>query len=120
MFYTQKCLQQIVSYSEWEDVIEKEDIVHQEANIHVYASENGVGKNSVYENDLYERALECLKKHLEAHKGKPFTEKMKTDYMNKVYNIEEIEGTQYFREIKEYLKLFKNIHPTEYPAKKQK
>ena len=88
-----------------------------EANIHVYASENGVGKNSVYENDLYERALECLKKHLEAHKGKPFTEKMKTDYMNKVYNIEEIEGTQYFREIKEYLKLFKNIHPTEYPAK---
>lgn len=89
----------------------------EEANIHVYASENGVGKNSVYEKDLYERALECLKKHLEAHKGKPFTEKMKTDYMNKVYNIEEIEGTQYFREIKEYLKLFKNIHPTEYPAK---
>lgn len=89
----------------------------EEANIHVYASENGVGKNSVYENDLYERALECLKKHLEAHKGKPFTEKMKTDYMNKVYNIEEIEGTQYFREIKEYLKLFKNIHPTEYLAK---
>ena len=89
----------------------------EEANIHVYASENGVGKNSVYENDLYERALECLKKHLEAHKGKPFTEKMKTDYMNKVYNIEEIKGTQYFREIKEYLKLFKNIHPTEYLAK---
>ena len=89
----------------------------EEANIHVYANKNGVGKSSVYENDLYERALECLKKHLEAHKGKPFTEKMKTDYMNKVYNIEEIEGTQYFQEIKEYLKLFKNIHPTEYLAK---
>jgi len=84
-----------------------------EANIHVYASENGVGKNSVYEKDLYERALELLKDY----EGKLFTEKMKTDYMNAVYDIEKIEGTQYFQEIKEYLKLFKNIHPTEYLAK---
>ncbi|MFA4034670.1 CRISPR-associated helicase Cas3' [Blautia stercoris] len=89
----------------------------EEANIHVYANKNGVGKSSVYENDLYERALECLKKHLEAHKGKPFTEKMKTDYMNKVYNIEEIRNTKYFKEIETYLNLFENIHPTEYLAK---
>lgn len=85
----------------------------EEANIHVYASGNGVGNNSVYEKDLYERALELLKDY----EGKLFTEKMKTDYMNAVYDIEKIEGTQYFQEIKEYLKLFKNIHPTEYLAK---
>ena len=85
----------------------------EEANIHVYASENGVGKNSVYEGELYKIALEKLREY----EGELFTEKMKTDYMNAVYDIEKIEGTQYFQEIKEYLKLFKNIHPTEYLAK---
>ena len=85
----------------------------EEANIHVYASENGVGNNSVYEEKLYKRALEHLKKY----EGDIFTEENKTKYMNEVYNIKEMEETQYFQEIKEYLKLFKNIHPTEYLAK---
>lgn len=84
-----------------------------EANIHVYASKNGVGKNSVYEKDLYKRSLEYLR----GYEGDIFTEENKTKYMNEVYNIKEIKGTQYFQEIKEYLKLFKNIHPTEYLAK---
>ena len=85
----------------------------EEANIHVYASENGVGKNSVYEENLYKRALE----HLRKYEGNIFTEKNKTKYMNEVYNIEEIRNTKYFKEIETYLNLFENIHPTEYLAK---
>lgn len=85
----------------------------EEANIHVYADKNGVGKNSVYEKDLYERALE----HLKEYEGDIFTEENKTKYMNEVYNIEEIRNTKYFKEIETYLNLFENIHPTEYLAK---
>lgn len=60
-------------------------------------------ENSVYEENLYKRALE----HLRKYEGNIFTEKNKTKYMNEVYNIEEIRNTKYFKEIETYLNLLK-------------
>ena len=81
-----------------------------EANIIVYANENGVGDKSVYEKKIYSRSLDKLRQYT----GKILSEKEKIDYINQVYCTEEIMNTSYYEEIEKYLKHFEELTPLEY------
>ena len=84
-----------------------------EANIVVFDNRNGVSegkRRSVYEDKLYDRSLELLSKYI------LFSEDKKTAYMNEVYSVDGVKETIYFENIQKDLKLFSEIHPTEYSA----
>lgn len=86
-----------------------------EANIVVFDNRNGVSegkRRSVYEDKLYDRSLELLSKYEHIL----FSEDKKTAYMNEVYSVDGVKGTIYFENIQKDLKLFSEIHPTEYSA----
>lgn len=86
-----------------------------EANIVVFDNRNGVSegkRRSVYEDKLYDRSLELLSKHEHIL----FSEDKKTAYMNEVYSVDGVKETIYFENIQKDLKLFSEIHPTEYSA----
>ncbi|MBQ8802544.1 MAG: CRISPR-associated helicase Cas3' [Tyzzerella sp.] len=84
--------------------------VPKNSNIIVYTDENGVGDKSVYESVLYHRSLERLKNYEKVI----FTESMKSDYMNQVYDTEEIKESKYYKEIERYLQHFDTLSPLEY------
>ena len=86
-----------------------------EANIVVFDNRNGVSegkRRSVYEDKLYDRSLELLCKYEHIL----FSEDKKTAYMNEVYSVDGVKETIYFENIQKDLKLFSEIHPTEYSA----
>ena len=86
-----------------------------EANIVVFDNRNGVSegkRRSVYEDKLYDRSLELLSKYEHIL----FSEDKKTAYMNEVYSVDGLKETIYFENIQKDLKLFSEIHPTEYSA----
>lgn len=90
-----------------------------EANIVVFDNRNGVSegkRRSVYEDKLYDRSLELLSKYEHIL----FSEDKKTVYMNDVYSVDGVKETIYFEEIQKDLKLFSEIHPTEYSAAEAK
>ena len=78
------------------------------SNIFVYDNKNGSG--SIYEENLYQRSLEKLKKYEDIL----FSEKQKTKYMNEVYRTEAIRNTEYYRQIQDCMEKFSEIHPAEY------
>lgn len=85
------------------------------ANIVVFDNRNGVSegkRRSVYEDKLYDRSLELLSKYEHIL----FSEDKKTAYMNEVYSVDGVKETIYFENIQKDLKLFSEIHPTEYSA----
>lgn len=86
-----------------------------EANIVVFDNRNGVSegkRRSVYEDKLYDRSLELLSKYEHIL----FSEDKTTAYMNEVYSVDGVKETIYFENIQKDLKLFSEIHPTEYSA----
>ena len=86
-----------------------------EANIVVFDNRNGVSegkRRSVYEDKLYDRSLELLSKYEHIL----FSEDKKTAYMKEVYRVDGVKETIYFENIQKDLKLFSEIHPTEYSA----
>lgn len=86
-----------------------------EANIVVFDNRNGVSegkRRSVYEDKLYDRSLELLSKYEHIL----FSEDKKTAYMNEFYSVDGVKETIYFENIQKDLKLFSEIHPTEYSA----
>lgn len=86
-----------------------------EANIVVFDNRNGVSegkRRSVYEDKLYDRSLELLSKYEHIL----FSEDKKTAYMKEVYSVDGVKETIYFENIQKDLKLFSEIHPTEYSA----
>lgn len=86
-----------------------------EANIVVFDNRNGVSegkRRSVYEDKLYDRSLELLSKYEHIL----FSEDKKTAYMNEGYSVDGVKETIYFENIQKDLKLFSEIHPTEYSA----
>ncbi len=85
-----------------------------QANIVVYYNESGRG--TIYDKDIYDRSAELLKKR----EGKLFSESDKIDYINEVYEIEQIKDTKYFQQIEENIESFKRLDPEEYNAKEAK
>jgi CRISPR-associated endonuclease/helicase Cas3 len=78
------------------------------SNILIFDNKNG--RKNIYDVDIYDRSVEFLKKY----ENQIFTEEMKTEYINKVYNTEEIKETSYYKEINKFLKHFEAIQPMEY------
>lgn len=77
-----------------------------EPNIFIYDTKVGVGnrKNSVYDLELYNRAVDFIKEY----DNKIFTEEDKQDYINKVYDIEKLKNIDnkdsYYNTIKKNIK----------------
>lgn len=72
----------------------------EEPNILIYDTKNGVGEKSVYDPVIYERSIDFLRNF----SGKIFTEENKIEYINDVFDKEGLEGTKYFKEIRDILK----------------
>lgn len=83
-----------------------------EANIIVFDNESGVSaKNTgVYNMDLYKRSVDKLKQY----EYQVFTERDKADYIDAVYNPDEIKDTSYYQEIEKYMAHFAEVNPLEY------
>lgn len=91
----------------------------EEANIIIFDNRNGVSKGkkqSVYEDKLYDRSLNLLKKYEHIL----FYEDQKTVYMNEVYSVDGVKDTLYFKNIQTYLENFAEIHPVEYSSEEAK
>ena len=81
------------------------------ANIHIYINANGVGvSRAIYNREIYTRSVECLEKYI----GRVMTESDKSEYINKVYCTDEINDTDYYRDIEKFLAMFKELTPAEY------
>lgn len=80
-------------------------------NIIVY--HNGSGRGTVYDKDIYDRSINLLKRK----DGQLFSEVDKVNYINDVYNVEQIQDTKYFRQIEENINKFKTLHPCDYDKK---
>lgn len=83
----------------------------EEANIIIFDDENGVG--GVYDRDIYARSVQYLYQYEDV----VFTEKMKIDYINQVYNEEEIRETKYYKKIEDFLEHLLEIDPLDYDSK---
>ena len=68
------------------------------------------GKNGIYDAELLERSL----KFLRLYEGVIFTEAMKSEYIQKVYDPKEIKGTKYYKKIERNLSHLETIHPEDY------
>ena len=85
----------------------------EEANVIIYDNRNGVGKNRIYDSDMYDRSLKLLTEY----ENLKFVESMKTAYMNQVYDSDEIKETSYYKEIEKCLSKLSDIHPVDYKLK---
>lgn len=81
-----------------------------EANIFICADEEAQRGNWIYDRDIVERSFQFL----EEYENKLFTEKMKIEYVDKVYDPDKIQNTTYYKAIDEWLAHFENITPGEY------
>ena len=80
-----------------------------EPNIFIYDTKVGVGneKNSVYDLELYNRAVDFIKEY----DNKIFTEEQKLEYIEKVYNSKELENSDYLERINKNYETLKNLPP---------
>ena len=80
-----------------------------EPNIFIYDTKVGVGngKNSVYDLELYERAIRFIIEY----NDNIFTEEQKLEYIEKVYNTKELEKSDYLESINKNYEALKNLSP---------
>ena len=80
-----------------------------EPNIFIYDTKVGVGteKESVYNLELYDRAVRFIKEY----DNNIFTEEQKLEYIDKVYNTEELENSDYVKSIYKNYEALKNLSP---------
>ncbi len=81
------------------------------ANVYIYDTGNGVKKKEddkgVYDKELYLRSVEYLKQYIEV----PFDECKKQEYIQKVYNTQELEGTPFYNAIRDTINSCNNLIP---------
>lgn len=80
-----------------------------EPNIFIYDTKVGVGngKNSVYDLELYKRAVDFIKEY----DNKIFTEEQKLEYIEKVYNTKELEKSDYLKSIYDNYNILEKLSP---------
>lgn len=80
-----------------------------EPNIFIYDTKEGVGeaKKSVYNLELYERAIKFIK----GYNNNIFTEEQKLEYIDKVYNTKELEGSEYLESINKNYEILEKLSP---------
>lgn len=84
----------------------------EEPNVIVFNSGNGIGK--VYDADLYRFSVNSLAQLLNKYPNQLFSEEMKQEYIDLVYNPEinhRIKETNYYKEIVKKLEILQNIRP---------
>lgn len=86
-------------------VYRNRDYKKDEPNIFIYNSENGVPY--VYDEEIYKRSAHYIK----SYDNKIFTEEDKQDFINKVYDYDELEKSTYLSKIKKALKDITNLTP---------
>ncbi|WP_304353955.1 CRISPR-associated helicase Cas3' [Brachyspira innocens] len=74
-------------------------------NIFIYDTKDGYG--SVYDEEIYNRSIYYIK----SYDNKIFTEEDKQDFINKVYDYDELEKSTYLSKIKKALKDITNLTP---------
>lgn len=83
-------------------------------NIKIYDTGNGVqqndGKNFIYDKFIYDRSVELLIKY----EGIIFSEESKNEYINEVYSLEKLKGSEFFKKIEKAIENQKDILPGEY------
>lgn len=86
----------------------KREYKQNEPNIFIYNTRNGVPY--IYDRDIYDRSYTFLEKY----ENQKITEQDKLDYMNFVYDEEEIKNTKYYTSILESIDFIQKIYPSEY------
>ncbi len=86
-------------------VYRNRDYKKDEPNIFIYNSENGVPY--VYDEEIYDRSVDYIK----SYDNKIFTEEDKQDFINKVYDYDELEKTTYLSKIKKSLEQITELTP---------
>ena len=84
----------------------------QGGNIIVYEKASGIG--SVYDKEIFSRSLSILKEY----SGNIISEADKIELINKVYDMEYIKGTDYFKKLDRYIRSLHTIDPLDYDMKK--
>lgn len=95
----------------------QKEYISENPNVYILDNKNHAN-GKLYDEDIYERSIEFLKEF----DNKYFTEQDKISYINKVYNVDEIKDTSYFKTLEKNLNSIKNIQPFNYSkddAKKQ-
>lgn len=82
-----------------------------EINIYVCTKKDGIG--TIYDNEIFERSLQSLRKYNHSF----FTEDEKMKCIDEIYDIDEIKDTKYWDKYNTKLKNLINIEPMEYDAK---
>lgn len=82
----------------------KREYIDDEANVYVLNNKNGYGTVYNYK-EIYDRSVEYLMEY----QGKYFTEQDKLKYIDKVYSVEALKDTAYFKAIESQLKGLRNI-----------
>ncbi len=75
-------------------------------NVYIYDGK----ANFIYDEDI----LTLSKEYLHKYTNQIFSEKMKIDYINEVYNMDKIKKTKYFKEIKNTIDCLKNFKPLDF------
>lgn len=82
-------------------------IIFNDGNIAVNKKVDGI-----YDKDIYGRSMDFLKKY----EGALFSESDKIEYINEVYDTNQIKKTAYYKQIDDNLKKFRELVPMEYNA----
>lgn len=79
----------------------------EEPNIFIYDTKVGVekDKNSVYNFTLYEKAIKFIREY----DNNIFTEEQKLEYIDRVYDTKELEGSDYLERINENYKILEKL-----------
>lgn len=80
-----------------------------EPNVLIYDTENG--KGTVYE---YTNIYDASVKYLAEYDGEIFEEEDKIEYVNKVYNTDDLQDSDYYKEIEKTIKNMTEIVPNKY------
>lgn len=83
---------------------------YQKTNVHIFTGEvSGIGDNKVYHSDIYERSLEIMKERNQSI----LLESEKMRMIEKLYDVQELEGTNFKEEFEKTLDELTNRPPYE-------
>ena len=80
-------------------------------NVFVY--DTGNGKKYIYDDDIYDLSV----KYIEDYCERIFAEEEKLEYINKVYSVENLKGTSYYRKLNKSLNAIEKVGPNYFTEK---
>ena len=84
----------------------KREYTNKEPNVYIYTENvTGIGKNNVYNEQIHKKSIELL----EEYDNQILYEYTKIKLVDKLYSREILEGTEFYRDFKEGIKVLENI-----------